>query len=328
MATLRELLERHRAVISEALYPLSSFADLVDDVVRYSLTQDGRAVDACDPDSIVEAVRTLGSWPVRIARDGAALVVTDDTATPSSKPRLIAMLTARAKVALLRKHARLEWINAKPVFEGEVFVERQGSHPDVEHATNSLAVDRKRQRLVGAYAIGQQRKDTPNIVEVMHREEIDEIRTTYSRELRDGDLDALEYVAQYAMAKVLHRFAQKVELPDHVRAWFTDARPLARNVSLEKHRPRFQRIETKLQRAHGRQIDAVPSADLQHLLELAQRAAVDGSDPRATITVPVRDPKALVEALEKTAYRHVERPTRADLSAHHTHRALREMSKL
>ncbi len=298
MATLRQFLERHRAVISDALYPMTAFTDLVDDVVRHSQTEDGKAVDACDPDSIVEAVRTLGSWPVRIARDGAALVVTVDTATPSAKPRLIAMLTARAKVAILRKYARMEFVNAKPVYEGEIFVERQGSNPGVEHTTNSLSSIRKRQRLIGACAIGQQRPGTPFIVETMDRDEIDTLRLERgSRELREGDLDGLDHAAQYVMAKVLHRFAQRVELPDNVRAWFTDARPLARNASLDALRPLFQRIEGKILRANGRQIDAIPAADLQQLLELAQRAALT-LPPAGTITVPVQDPRGVIEGGE------------------------------
>jgi hypothetical protein len=225
MATLREFLTRHRAEIMLTAYPGESFDGIVDDVFRVSKTERGAGIIACDPRSIIDAVTLAASWPVRIGGDaGAALVITDELG-PSNKPRVIAMLTARAKLSILLKFGGLRWVNARCVYSGEKFDARQGEHPHIAEHEDLTLSPAKRGQLAGAYVIGLQKHGLPPVLELMNRDDIDEIRKTWSRELRDGELEDLEHFAQYAMAKAIHRFCDRVPLTDQVRGWLSDLPP-------------------------------------------------------------------------------------------------------
>jgi hypothetical protein len=225
MATLRGFLTRHRAEIMLTAYPGESFDGIVDDVFRVSKTERGAGIIACDPRSIIDAVTLAASWPVRIGGDaGAALVITDELGQ-SRRPRREHRDKPRAKLSILLKFGGLRWVNARCVYSGEAFSARQGESPHiVEHEDLTLYPTRRGQ-LAGAYVIGLQKHGLPPVLELMNREDIDEIRKTWSRELRDGDLEDLAHFAQYAMAKAIHRFCDRIPLTDQVRGWLSDLPP-------------------------------------------------------------------------------------------------------
>lgn len=220
----REFLEQHRETIAATIYGgPSDFAHVVNEVVAIARTERGAGILHCDPSSIIAAVTLAASWPVVIGKDaGSALVITDDTDTPSKKPRLIAMQTARAKIDILNRFGGLRWVNARCVYSGETFTASQGDSPRIdEHEDLTFYPDRRGQ-LVGAYVYGLQKHGLPAVLELMNRHDIDQVRKEFSRELRDGELEDLEYFAQYCLAKAVHRFCGRIMLNDHTRKWLDD----------------------------------------------------------------------------------------------------------
>lgn len=233
--TLRQYLEAHRAEIIPSIYGATEdekerqFPILVDEVCAVASTDRGAGIVACDPRSVIEAVKRAASWPVKIGtQDGAALVVSDEIAEATKRPKLIAMQTARAKLSILHRLGALRWSNVRCVYAGELptFKPVQGDNPGIErHDDLSLDV-KKRGKLVGAYAVGLQKPGLPKVLELMNEHEIDTIRKEFSRELRDGDLADIEFLSAYAMAKCVHRFCLRLYLSETVREMIDDRAPL------------------------------------------------------------------------------------------------------
>lgn len=247
--TLRQYLEAHRAEIIPAIYGATdeakaeAFPNIVNEVCAVASTDRGAAIVACDPRSVIEAVKRAASWPVKIGtQDGAALVVSDEIAEATGRPKLIAMQTARAKLSILHRPSvrALVWSNVRCVYSGEAFKANQGDDPSVPvHEDLSFDV-KKRGQLVGAYAIGQQKPGAPKVLELMNRFDIDTIRKEFSRELRDGNLADIEFLAQYAQAKCVHRFCGRLYLSETVKAMIDDRAPLLAGtepVMVEAERP-------------------------------------------------------------------------------------------
>lgn len=234
--TFREFLYANRATICATICGGDEklFEHVVAEVIAVSKTERGAGIVHCDPNSIIAAVALAASWPVSIGKDaGSALVITDDTDTPTKKPRLIAMQTARAKIDILNRFGGLRWTNIRCVYSGETFVAHQGDNPRIEQHEDLTFYPERRGNLVGAYVYARQSHSLPPVLELMNRFDIDQIRTTFSRELRDGDLEDLEFFAQYCMAKVVHRFCGRIALNDHTRRWLDDGSQVGARAAIQ-----------------------------------------------------------------------------------------------
>jgi recombinational DNA repair protein RecT len=266
MATLRQFLERHSAEIIPSVYGATDeekakeFATVVNEVCALASTDRGASIVACDSRSVIEAVKRAASWPLKIGtQDGAALLVSDEVVESTGRLKLVAMQTARTKLGILHRFGALRWSNVRCVYAGELptFKPVQGDNPGIERH-DDLSLDVKRRgKLVGAYAIGLQKQGLPKVLELMNEHEIDTIRREFSRELRDGNLQDIEFLAQYAMAKCVHRFCGRLYLSETVKAMIDDRAPLLAGTEPEM-------------------IEAENTAE------------------RETVTVPVHDPRGVI----------------------------------
>lgn len=253
-STFRQFLERHRSEIAPHIYGHGTtgadfFADVVSEVMDAARKEP--RIMKCERRSIIAAIRTAASWPVRIGTDdGAALL----PRAVGGRLLLVPMQTARAKRKILVQFGGVRWMNQQAVFANEEFVALQGDEPRIERHVQIMD-PRQRGQLVGAYAIALQKHGLPKSLVVLHRSDIDRIRVEWSEEWGGGDLDEIPW---YAVKTAVHALCDDhLTLPETTKRLLQEDRGFSRVDIAEMHEP-------------------------------------------ATVTVPVADPRGVIEQAVST----------------------------
>lgn len=198
-----------RSVIQPLLARGADYARVMQEV--YLAVRENPEILTCTRESIVRAVAKAVAWDLVIG-ETVHLVPFNVKVSRRGEPdawekRLRAVQDFKGKIELIVRSGTARSIDAECVYEGEFFELELGSHPTLRHRPETDAS--KRGPMLGAYAVAHLRFNAV-MIKWLPVTEIDEIRATYSKQWKAGELEPW-----YARKTAVHQLAKM--LPKNTR---------------------------------------------------------------------------------------------------------------
>jgi phage RecT family recombinase len=194
-----------RAQIAPFLRPGVSLERVISTI--HQVAAENPEILDCTPVSIVMAVGKGVAWDLEFGETVHLVPFNVNLAKKGQQPRwekrAKAIRDYKGDIELVKRSGAARHVDAKCVYENEVFRYEEGTHPFIEH--HPIMDPTARGKMVGAYAWAMINQRTPIKISVLSAQEIDAIRQKNSKSHKEGPLEPW-----YACKTMVHQVTKSL----------------------------------------------------------------------------------------------------------------------